>query len=84
MVRRDALPTLKSGSSPSYCRWRPTTGNRLAREGLDEKLHHTTKMEDEVKGRFHQHVVIREGGSILELVAGEDKMSLVRRDSRGE
>ncbi|KIM86176.1 hypothetical protein PILCRDRAFT_816730 [Piloderma croceum F 1598] len=53
------------------------TSDRLARENL----HPTTEMEDKVKGQFRRRVVIREGAFILKLVAGEDKMSLVRRDA---
>jgi len=56
-------------------------GDGLAGQGLDEDLHTTAETEDEVKGRLLLDVVIRESAPILELLAGEDKTLLVRRNT---
>jgi hypothetical protein len=49
--------------------------------GLDEDLHATTQAEDEVERRLLLDVVIRQGATVLELLACEDQALLVRRDA---
>jgi hypothetical protein len=44
---------------------------------LDKDLHSTTKTKDQVKGGLLLDVVVREGTSILELLASEDQSLLV-------
>jgi len=53
----------------------------LASEGLDENLHATAETEDEVKGRLLLDVVVREGATVLELLASEDQALLIRGNS---
>ena len=55
--------------------------DRLARQGLDEDLHTTTKTEDEMEGGLFLDVVVRESSPVLELLAGEDEALLIGRDA---
>ena len=55
--------------------------DRLASQGLDENLHTTAKMKDEVKRRLLLDVVIRESSAVLKLLPGKDKALLVGRDA---
>lgn len=41
----------------------------------------STQAEDEVKGGLLLNVVVAEGATILELLAGKDQALLVRRDA---
>ena len=59
-------------------------GDSLASQGLDEDLHTATKTEDKVKGRFLLDVVVGQGATIFELLAGEDQTLLVGWDSAEE
>ena len=52
----------------------------LAGEGLDEDLHPATEPQDEVEGALLLDVVVGEGPTVLELLAGEDQPLLVRGD----
>merc|ERR1712056_31010 len=56
-------------------------GNGLARQGLDEDLHASAETQDQVQGALLLDVVVGESPSVLELVTGEDKPLLVRRDA---
>jgi hypothetical protein len=56
-------------------------GNRLASQGLDENLHASPQPQDQVESRFLLDVVIREGSSVLQLLASEDEPLLVRGDA---
>jgi len=56
-------------------------GDGLSGQGLDEDLHATSQSEDQVKGRLLLDVVVAEGSSIFELLAGEDESLLIGRDS---
>jgi len=53
----------------------------LAGKSLDEDLHTTTETKNQVKGRLLLNVVVREGATILELLASEDESLLVRRNA---
>jgi len=56
-------------------------GDGLAREGLDEDLHTSTKTEDEMEGGFLLDVVIRKSAPVLELFTGKDQTLLIGRDA---
>jgi len=56
-------------------------GDRLSREGLDENLHPPTETQDETEGRLLLNVVVGKDAAVLELLSGEDKTLLVRRDT---
>ena len=56
-------------------------GDGLSSEGLHEDLHTTAESEDQMKSRLFLNVVVREGAAILELLTGEDKTLLIRRNS---
>ena len=50
-------------------------------QGLDEYLHTSTKMEDEMMGGFLLKVVVGQGMTVLKLLSSEDKMLLIRGDA---
>ena len=56
-------------------------GDGLASKGLDEDLHTTTESEDQVEGGLLLDVVVRQGASVFELLASEDKALLIGRDA---
>ena len=56
-------------------------GDSLTGEGLDEDLHSTAEAEHEMEGGLLLDVVVLEGSAVLELLTGEDKALLIRRDS---
>ncbi len=56
-------------------------GDGLACEGLHENLHATAKPEDKVQSRLLLNVVVRQGPTVFELLAGEDQALLIRRDA---
>ena len=56
-------------------------GDRLARQGLDKDLHAASQAQNQVKGRFLLDVVIRQGTTVLQLLASEDQALLVGRDA---
>ena len=56
-------------------------GDHLLHECLDENLHPSMEMQDEMEGRLHLNAVVRKGVAIFELLSGEDKTLLVRRDT---
>merc|ERR1711997_123965 len=53
----------------------------LASESLHEDLHPATEPEDQVESALLLDVVVREGPSVLQLLASEDEPLLVRGDS---
>ena len=53
----------------------------LAGQGLDKDLHSSTEAEHKMQGRFLLDVVVRQGTSILELLASEDEALLVGRNT---
>ena len=53
----------------------------LSGKGLDEDLHTTTEAKHQVESRLLLDVVVRESAAILQLLSGEDKTLLIRRDS---
>ncbi|KFP73355.1 hypothetical protein N311_09618, partial [Apaloderma vittatum] len=53
-------------------------GDGLASQGLDENLHATSQAQHEVQGGFLLDVVIRQGATIFQLLAGKDQPLLVR------
>ena len=55
----------------------------FARKGLDKDLHTSTEAEDEMKGGLLLDVIIRQGATVLQLFAGEDKALLVGRNTSG-
>ena len=53
----------------------------FAGQSLDEDLHSTAKSQNQMESRFLLDIVIRQGSSILQLLAGEDESLLVWGDS---
>ncbi|KAI7793017.1 putative ubiquitin C variant 4, partial [Triplophysa rosa] len=53
-------------------------GDGLASQGLHEDLHTTSEAEHQVKGGLFLDVVVGQGASILQLLAGKDQPLLVR------
>merc|ERR1712219_8693 len=62
-------------------RWLNLEGDGLSSESLDEDLHTTSQSQDEMKSGFLLDVVVAEGSSIFELLAGEDESLLIGRDT---
>merc|ERR1711915_399882 len=58
-------------------RWLNLQGDSLASEGLDKDLHSSSQSEHQMKGAFFLDVVVREGSSILKLLASKDEPLLV-------
>ena len=56
-------------------------GDGLAGQSLDENLHTTSQSEDEMEGGLLLDVVVRQGPTVLQLLASEDQPLLVRGDS---
>merc|ERR1712190_706731 len=56
-------------------------GDGLASQGLDEDLHASAETQDQMQGALLLDVVVGESPSVLELLTGEDKPLLVRRDA---
>merc|ERR1712086_425919 len=52
-------------------------GDGLASQGFDENLHTSTEPENQVKGRLLLDVVVREGATILKLLASKDQSLLI-------
>jgi len=55
-------------------------GDCLASQGLHEDLHASPQSQDQVESGLLLDVVVREGPSILQLLAGKDKPLLIRGD----
>merc|ERR1712039_1089256 len=53
----------------------------LTSQSLDEDLHTTSESKDEMEGGLLLDVVVRKGSAVLELLTGEDKSLLIRRDT---
>ena len=53
----------------------------LASESLHKYLHPTPQSEDKVQGTLLLDVVVREGASVLQLLASKDETLLVRRNT---
>merc|ERR1711988_1655533 len=82
LIRRDSFLILNLGLDVvDRVRWFDIQRDRLSRESLDEDLHSSTKTEDQMEGGLLLNVVIGQRASILELLPGEDKTLLIRRDS---
>jgi len=56
-------------------------GDRLTSQRLDENLHASTETEDKVEGRLLLDIVVREGATVLELLASEDQALLIGGDA---
>merc|ERR1712087_910726 len=56
-------------------------GDSLSSQGLDEDLHSSAKTKDQVESRFLLDVVVTQSATILELLSGEDKTLLIRRNT---
>ena len=56
-------------------------GDRLSGKSLHKDLHATTETQHQVKGRLFLNVVVSQGTTILELLAGEDQTLLVGRNT---
>jgi len=56
-------------------------GDRLPSESLDKDLHTSTETKDEVKGGLLLDVVVRQGASVLQLLASKDQTLLIRWDT---
>ena len=79
LVRRDAFFVLDIGLHiVDRAQRLNLAGDRLTREGLDKDLHTATEMEDKVESRLLLDIVIRKGMAVLELLAGENQMLLIR------
>ena len=76
LVRRDALLVLDLGLDVVNGRFY-LEGDRLSSQGLDENLHTSAKVKDEVKGRLLLDVVIRESSATFKLLASKDEALLV-------
>jgi len=55
--------------------------DRLTRKGLHEDLHTAAESQHQMKGGLLLDVVVGEGTSVFELLAGEDQALLVGRDA---
>merc|ERR1712210_183529 len=58
-------------------RWLNLQGDGLASEGLDKDLHTSSQSEHKMKSALLLDVVVREGSSILKLLASKDQPLLV-------
>lgn len=71
------LPVTSGDVSNSFgcaaARWQLTS--------LDEDLHTSTEAQDKMQGGFLLDVVVGQRATILQLLSGEDKALLVRRDA---
>ena len=78
LVWRDTFLVLNLGLDVlnGVC-WLDIEGDGLTSEGLDEDLHTTSKSEDEMKSGLLLDVVVGEGATVLELLAGEDQTLLI-------
>ena len=56
-------------------------GDSLARKRLHEDLHATAEAEDEMERGLLLDVVVAKSTAILQLLTGEDKTLLIRRDT---
>merc|ERR1712066_579904 len=56
-------------------------GDGLASQGLDEDLHASPEYEHKMEGALLLDVVVREGSSVLQLLASKDQPLLIWRDS---
>jgi len=56
-------------------------GDGFASEGLDEDLHASTKSQHQVESRLLLDVVVRQGATVLELLAGKDQTLLIGGDT---
>ena len=82
LVRRDALLVLDLGLHVVDGVGRlHLQRDGLARQGLDEDLHTTTKTEHQVERGLLLDVVVRQCAAVLELLAGKDQTLLVRGDA---
>merc|ERR1711956_210368 len=52
-------------------------GNGLSSQGFDKNLHTSTEPENQVKGRLLLDVIVREGATILKLLASKDQSLLI-------
>ena len=55
--------------------------DRLASEGLDENLHASTETQHQMQSGLLLDVIVRQGATILELLAGKDQTLLIGRDT---
>merc|ERR1712072_693876 len=82
LVRGDALLVLDLGLHIlDGVRGLDLEGDGLACEGLHEDLHTSPKTEHKMKGGLLLDVVVREGPSVLELLASKDQPLLVWGDA---
>ncbi|EOA98709.1 hypothetical protein Anapl_02640, partial [Anas platyrhynchos] len=56
-------------------------GDGLASQGFHKDLHATSQAQDKVESGFLLDVVVRQGATILQLLASEDQPLLVRRNA---
>ena len=56
-------------------------GDGLPGQGLDEDLHSSAETQNKMEGALLLDVVVREGPTVLELLASEDQPLLVRGDA---
>jgi hypothetical protein len=56
-------------------------GDGLSSQSLDENLHSSSQSEDKMEGAFLLNIVIGQGSSIFQLLAGEDESLLIWGDS---
>jgi hypothetical protein len=55
--------------------------NGLSSESLDKDLHTATETQNKMESGLFLNIVVRESAAVLQLLAGEDKALLIRRNS---
>jgi len=82
LIRGDTFLVLDLGLDIlNGVRWLNFQCNGLASEGLDEDLHATSQPKNQVQSGLLLDVVVREGPTILKLLASEDQPLLVGWDT---
>merc|ERR1712232_1267029 len=82
LIRRDAFLVLDLGLDIlDGIRWLNVKSDSFTSQGLDEDLHTTSESEDQMEGGLLLDVVVGEGSAVLELLTGEDKSLLIRRNT---
>ncbi len=82
LIRWDALLVLDLGLDVADgVRRLDIEGDGLARQGLHEDLHTTTKTQHKMEGGLLLGVVVQKGAAVFQLLAGKDQTLLIRWDA---
>jgi len=82
LIRGDSLLVLDLGLDVlDGVRGLDLKGDSLPGKGFDEDLHSSTETQNKMEGALLLDVVVREGPTVLELLASEDQPLLVRGDA---